>query len=203
MRRAVGAGVRSQQTNPVAVIQAGGGGCVERERLDSERAQGCQLAGLGLAVGIAVAPQAQVRKGGVTGVNRVVGVEVERSQGGKAVAGVGAIGQARTAAKELAAIVDQAVVVKVEREPGVAARQPARALALAVGVDIEHDTGLGAQGSHAIAVEIERQGREFGKDFRGDLRVRRASRQRRNLCGRQGLGANAGDGRERDDLRGR
>ena len=72
---------------------------------DAGGGEGLQLAGLGDAVAVEVAPDLQVDEGGVAGVDDVVSVAVEQAERGEAVGG--------GAAEELIAGFDEAVGVEV------------------------------------------------------------------------------------------
>jgi len=113
---------------------------------DAGGAEGLQLVGLGDAIAVEVAPDAQVGEAGVGGGDAVVGVAVEQAKRGEAVGG--------GAAEEFVAGLDAAVAVEVDGKQGIIGADPADALDEAVIVEVEEGGG-GGDGDQVEAVAVE------------------------------------------------
>ena len=139
----------------LAVASVGDAQC-----FDTDLGQGEQLTGIGHTVLVQIAPQAQVGKVRIGGVDPAVGVGVFLGQRVEAVDGIAAEGQRCGIAKQLAAAVDEAVAVAVQREESVIGLDPAGAHAHAGTGGVEIDVAAGvvrARGLDAIAIEVEHQ----------------------------------------------
>ncbi len=96
-----------------------------------------QFGACGHRVAVAVPPHAQLRIGGVGGVDPAVVVAVQVGQRGEAVGRPGAAGQNGVVAEQFAAIVDLAVAVPVPHQQAVVLAGPASGFREAVAVVVE------------------------------------------------------------------
>ena len=121
---------------------------------DIEAGEGGEFAALADAVLVEVAPDAQAVKLRVGTANLAVAVAVEVAQGVEAIHCFLAVALERTVAEEFFAIVDEAVAVAVENQKAVVRFDPTGALLHPGAGLVEQDTGSGAYGFEAVAVEV-------------------------------------------------
>src|SRR5690606_285367 len=114
---------------------------------DGANAGGEQVHQFALALGVR-APQTQLFEDAVTFVDKAIAVFVIGVQVSEAVTGEGA--------EQLAAIVDAAIAVTVQRQERAAGGEAGHAVTLAIGIQIEIDT-LGAIQAYRAAVQVEYQ----------------------------------------------
>src|SRR5690606_1500003 len=114
---------------------------------DGTDAGGEQVHQFALALGVR-APQAKLFEDTVTFVDKAIAVFVIGVQVGEAVTGEGA--------EQLAAIVDAAIAVTVQRQERAARGEARHAVALAIGIQIEIDA-RGAIQAYRAAVQVEYQ----------------------------------------------
>ena len=126
----------------------------ERERRDGLGAgviEGEQLARIGLAVQVEIAPDAQAAEIRIERIDDAVAIAIEQRK-------LGETGDIRSA-EQLGAVVDQPVAVEVARQQPVAGQHPADPFGKPVGVEIEagRHPRQGGEFNRPIAVEIEHQ----------------------------------------------
>ena len=118
-----------------------------------------QLPWIGFGIGIGIQPEPQFRPDGISAIDAAIAIAIEAPQGFKAMAGQGAIPQARAVAEELVARGDPAVTITIPHQQGIATADPAGAFREAIAIVVELDGSLpDAAGGDTVAVEVEHQG---------------------------------------------
>ena len=175
----VGPAEAAQVGDAVAVVQfLAVAGVGYAQRFDAHVGQREQLAVVGNAVLVEVAPQAQVGKARVGGIDPTVRVGVFLRQRVEAIDRSAAECEGRGVAEQFLPAVDAAVAVAVERQEGVVGLDPARQRrdARAGGVEVDAASGVAGAGSFdAVAVEVEDQ-RVLARRHLEDVGLRRAGR---------------------------
>ena len=161
--RAVAARERARALLGIPQPVAGaGGGESKVDRFDAQSVQGEQLAAVAEAVGVHVAPHAQVRPDRVAGVDHAVAVAAVGDQipFGQRLHTVGrhsAAAQYSMVAEQLTAIVDAAVPVAIECQEPVVPADPPGQLGEPIGVVVEVGDCLLAERLDAVAVQVEHE----------------------------------------------
>ena len=158
---AVAVGIGTFFGEAVAVAQIAVGILVgEVECLDLGLIEGEQLAFLADAVLIQVAPNAQLGKSAVGGIDLAVAVIIEIGQRLIAVGGTFAIFKEGVVAEEFAAVIDDAVTIAVIDEEAVILAYPASSGTDAVLVVVKERTFMtvAGEGFNTVAVQIEGEG---------------------------------------------
>ena len=118
-----------------------------------------QLPWIGFGIGIGIQPEPQFRPDGIAAIDAAIAIAIEAPQGFKAMAGQGAIPQARAIAEELVARGDPAVTITIPHQQGIATADPAGAFREAIAIVVELDGSLpDTAGGDTVAVEVEHQG---------------------------------------------
>ena len=153
---AIGAGIGRDMGDPVAGDLFGAGGRGQVDRAHAGIVEVLQLARVGIAVLVQIAPDQQVGKGVVLAVDHAIGIGIEHREAGKAVHGFGA--------EQFGMVVDLAVLVAVDCQQPVIGANPAGQFADAIGVDIPIDRTFAVDRGQfqPVAVQIQHQRRGFG-----------------------------------------
>ncbi len=132
------------------------GCCRERDRGDPGLRQRLQLARIGHAILIKIAPDAQCAKGGVGCIDQRVAIAVEGGQ-------CGMPGHCRRA-EEFALVVDCAIAIEITRQQAIILAHPAGVFGKAVIVDVEINPIVLTAQLQPIAIKVYCQGIDAGCD---------------------------------------